>query len=108
MPILMSSCLSCGGMFVFVEEKDGRRTYLVLVNGLVGDGPAACADVDGEENGPGHGAVGCKIGPAHEDADFEHETLKQGVMGMCGRVGRGNAPMGWERSSSSAKWGNGD
>lgn len=81
----------------------------MLVNGFVGDGPAGGADVDGEESGPGQGVVGREIGPTHEDADFEHETLRwaDGEMGKCERGWQGCGPMGWERSSSSAKRGSG-
>ena len=79
------------------KKKDGRpgRAYLVLVNGLVGDGPAAGTDINGEEIGPGHSVIGHKIGPAHEDADIEHETLAcEGKWSVGGSQGQRTKGMG--------------
>jgi hypothetical protein len=51
----------------------------MLVDRLVGDGPETCAEINGDESLPRDGPGPAEVAPAHEDADFEHDTL-------CGAV----------------------
>lgn len=63
--------------------KDGERAHanlhvvdlvLVLVDRLVCDGPKKCSDINGHESLESDTAILGEVGPAHEDANVEHQA----------------------------------